>query len=74
MVGDLKGSCSREMNKRSRRKALEWQRGFGVVSFGRKQLPWVRAYVRNQKEHHSAGTDMEKLERYHTWDEGEEAN
>ena len=29
---------------------FEWQAGYGVVSFGTKDLPWVNEYVRNQKE------------------------
>lgn len=30
------------------RKALEWQRGYGVVSFGKRNLEWVLDYVRRQ--------------------------
>jgi REP-associated tyrosine transposase len=63
LVGDLKGACSYEINQQSRMKALEWQRGFGVVSFGQKQLPWVLAYIANQKEHHSTGRIYDRLER-----------
>jgi len=35
-AGDIKGACSREINARQHCRALEWQRGFGVVSFGKK--------------------------------------
>jgi len=63
LVGDLKGACSREMNARERYRALEWQRGFGVVSFGKKQLGWVLEYVANQKEHHRCGAVMKRLEK-----------
>lgn len=42
---------------------LQWQAGYGVVSFGTKDLEWVKAYVRNQKEHHARGTVQERLER-----------
>jgi hypothetical protein len=45
------------------RKVLAWQTGYGVVSFGTKDLPWVVAYVRNQKSHHAAETTHERLER-----------
>ncbi len=62
MIGELKGACSFEINKQERFKALEWQRGFGVVSFGKRQLPWVLAYIARQKEHHSNGTVQERLE------------
>ena len=69
LIGDLKGSCARDMNKRSRRKVLEWQRGFGVVRFGRKQLRWVKEYIRKQKEHHQNGQVFGRLERHDTWHE-----
>jgi hypothetical protein len=51
-------------------KRLQWQRGFGVVSFGKKQLPWVRAYIRNQKEHHASGSIQDRLERISMDDDG----
>ena len=42
---------------------LNWHtRGFGVVSFGKKQLGWVLEYVANQKEHHRCGNVMKRLE------------
>ena len=34
---------------------LEWQAGYGVVSFGTKNLEWVKAYVRNQRSGTPAG-------------------
>jgi hypothetical protein len=63
LIGDLKGASSREVNKEKGYKALEWQRGFGVVSFGRKNLPMVLEYIANQKEHHAKGSVHERLER-----------
>ncbi|HUY93414.1 MAG TPA: IS200/IS605 family transposase [Pirellulales bacterium] len=36
LIGELKGACSYEMNRQARYKAIEWQRGFGVVSFGKR--------------------------------------
>jgi hypothetical protein len=45
------------------RKLLDWQTGYGVVSFGTKDLPWVVSYVRNQKEHHAKGTIVGRLEK-----------
>jgi len=56
LVGDLKGASSREVNRHKRFKALSWQRGFSVVSFGRKNLPFVVEYIANQKEHHASGS------------------
>ena len=54
-LGELKGGCSFEANKHFNRKFLYWQRGFGVVSFNKKTLPWIVEYVRKQKEHHANG-------------------
>jgi putative transposase len=65
LVGQLKGASSHEANQRpgGQPKRLEWQAGYGVVSFGTKDLEWVQAYVRNQKEHHAQGTIQDRLER-----------
>jgi len=57
-IGDLKGASSHEFGK-----ALQWQHGYGVVSFGTKDLEWVVAYIRNQREHHRRGTTQDRLER-----------
>jgi len=70
LVGDLKGACSREINKRRRSKDLQWQRGFGVVSFGKANLDWVLKYIAHQKEHHSKKTVNDRLERVSFDDDG----
>jgi hypothetical protein len=70
LVGDLKGSSSHEINKQFRMKRLHWQRGFGVVSFGKKQLPWVLRYIANQKEHHASGRTESRLEKVTMDDDG----
>jgi putative transposase len=57
------------MNQLSNRKLLEWQKGYGIVSFGQKDLKWVVNYVENQKEHHRKGTTHERLERTEDEDE-----
>jgi REP element-mobilizing transposase RayT len=31
---------------------FEWQDGYGAFSVGESQIPSVRSYIRNQKEHH----------------------
>jgi len=62
-VGKLKGSSSHYINHEVQPKSLEWQRGYGVVSFGTKDLPWVIEYIRNQKEHHKRGTTTDRLEK-----------
>jgi REP element-mobilizing transposase RayT len=65
LVGKLKGSSSHEINQRigNGRMVLEWQPGYGVVSFGTRDLDWVQEYVRNQRQHHSRGTIHDRLER-----------
>ena len=65
LVGQLKGASSHEVNHSNptRDKRLEWQAGYGVVSFGTKDLTRVVEYIRNQKEHHARGTAQERLER-----------
>ena len=64
-VGKLKGGSSHDVNEAmgGRSKLLQWQVGYGAVSFGGRDLPWVVEYVRNQREHHSRGTAQERLER-----------
>ncbi len=70
LIGELKGACSYELNQHARYKAIEWQRGFGVVSFGKRQLPWVLDYIAKQKEHHAWGTTKRRLERIGFDDDG----
>jgi putative transposase len=62
LVKDLKGGSSHDVNQELGRKVLQWQRGYGVVSFGKKNLPWVVKYIANQKKHHAAGSLTERLE------------
>lgn len=62
LVQELKGASAHEVNKRMDRKVLEWQRGYGVVSFGRQNLPWIIAYIDRQREHHAAGRVHARLE------------
>jgi len=70
LVKNLKGGSAHDLNERVRQKTLEWQRGYGVVSFGRRNLPWVLDYIAHQKEHHAAGRVFDRLERCDC-DEGE---
>ncbi|MCI0333308.1 MAG: IS200/IS605 family transposase [Planctomycetes bacterium] len=63
-IGKLKGGSSHDVNQALARgrKVLEWQTGYGVVSFGTRDLRWVIDYIRNQREHHARGTTHERLE------------
>ena len=55
-VGDIKGAASHEINHGPcGLGALAWQTGYGGVSFGKRDLPWVVDYVTRQREHHTAG-------------------
>ena len=63
-VGKLKGASAYYVNHEVQPKALQWQRGYGVVTFGTKDLKWVVEYIKNQKEHHKKGTIYDRLEKY----------
>ncbi|MEE9294200.1 MAG: IS200/IS605 family transposase [Phycisphaerae bacterium] len=62
LVQELKGASAHQVNKRLRHKALEWQRGYGVVSFGKQNLDWVLKYIQNQRDHHAQGRTQPRLE------------
>ncbi len=66
LIGQLKGGSSHDVNQEVGRleKVLQWQAGYGVVSFGTRDLPWVKAYVRNQREHHANNHCFDRLERF----------
>jgi hypothetical protein len=38
-------------------------RAYGVVSFGTKNLDWVKQYILNQRSHRGAGKTVDRLER-----------
>jgi putative transposase len=64
-IGQLKGASSHEVNQQvgHRDKILQWQSGYGVVSFGTGDLDWVIDYIHRQHEHHAQGKIHERLER-----------
>ncbi len=49
-IGKLKGGSSYDINQTANHKLLQWQRGYGLVSFGTQDLQWVIDYVLNHKE------------------------
>jgi REP element-mobilizing transposase RayT len=63
LVGQLKGASAHEANHKLGRKVLEWQAGYGVVSFGTRDLPWVVEYIRNQRDRHARADVADRLER-----------
>ena len=65
-IGQLKGGSSHDVNQKvgKLQKVLQWQIGYGVVSFGTGDLEWVKAYVRNQREHHGRSNIHKRLEQF----------
>lgn len=62
-IGQLKGASSHYVNHEIvNRRVLDWQAGYGVVSFGTKDVPWVVEYIRYEKDHHHAGRVFDRLE------------
>ena len=70
-IGHLKGGSSHEVNQElgRHRELLQWQTGYGVVSFGTADLDWVKAYIRNQPKHHAKATAQARLERMTRYDD-----
>jgi putative transposase len=74
-IGQIKGASAHFINHQiGNKKILAWQSGYGVVSFGTRDLPWVTAYIRNQKRHHAEGSVHERLERIECHHETSSAN
>jgi putative transposase len=51
-VSKVKGFSSRLVNETYPDTKFQWQEGYGVLTFGTKNLPFVKQYIQNQKEHH----------------------
>jgi len=64
-IGKVKGYASHELNRLHPPNKLKWQRGYGVVSFAKQNLPAVLRYIRDQKEHHKANRTRATLERWY---------
>jgi len=62
VVGQLKGRSAHDLNHMGEH-GLAWQRGYGVLTLGSRQVEAAVAYVRNQKQHHQDATVMAWLER-----------
>ncbi len=63
-IGQIKGASSREVNRAfaDLEEKFRWQEDYGVLTFGTKNLPFVVAYIENQKEHHRSGALQHYLE------------
>ncbi len=64
-IGQLKGGSAHDVNQEvgKLQKVLQWQAGYGVVSFGTGDLDWVKQYARHQREHHKNSRVHARLER-----------
>jgi putative transposase len=59
----IKGSSARFFNTSLvQDQNFSWQNTYGVFSFGESQIDRAIHYVRNQKQHHAAGTLNKNLE------------
>lgn len=72
-VKQLKGSSSRFISLEFDR-PFEWQEGYGVFSVSEQNVPEVRAYIENQKQHHAKGTFTDEWEQTHHWNIGPDAD
>lgn len=70
-VGKIKGGSSHEMNENFGSDRLQWQRGYGEVSFAKHDMPRLLGYVENQKEHHRKAKVNRTLELFGTYMENE---
>ena len=70
VVKRLKGASSHDLNIGNRPDQFAWQRGYGALSLGERQLPDAVAYVQNQKAHHAQQVTNAWLERCAELDEG----
>jgi len=62
MIKIIKSKSSKWLNEQPKRPGrFEWQRGYAAFTVSVSQLPNVRAYVRNQEQHHRRKTFQEEL-------------
>ena len=63
-VKTIKGFSSHAVNTYAfaEENPLYWQRGYSVTTFGERHLPFVLAYIAQQKERHQKGELLARLE------------
>ena len=62
MIKIIKSKSSKWLNEQPKRPGrFEWQRGYAAFTVSVSQLDKVRAYVRNQEQHHRRKTFPEEL-------------
>ena len=62
-VDQIRNSATNRFNRRAPETPLRWADDYGAMTFDGKRLPYVIAYVEQQKVHHAAGTIIPILER-----------
>lgn len=63
-IGQVKGTSSALVNRAEIFPfRFRWQQKYGVFSFDRKRLPYIMAYVEEQKQHHHMNELIPVLER-----------
>jgi putative transposase len=63
IVGQLKGSSSHALARMPEGGGFRWQEEYGVLSFGRRNLPEVARYVIDQERRHAQRDVLPELER-----------
>jgi REP-associated tyrosine transposase len=62
LLKDVKKDSSLWIKTQGRQfRNFHWQDGYGAFSFGQRDLPSLKRYVANQKEHHKKWTFKEEL-------------
>ena len=62
-VKRIKGASSSQCNRIiTNEERFHWQRGFGVLTYGKKRLDYVIQYIHNQKQHYTDNTIQPYLE------------
>jgi REP element-mobilizing transposase RayT len=65
VMKQVKGASSHKINNRNIIKSkFGWQVGYGAYSVSESQVPKVKEYIKNQKEHHKKMTFQEEYEKF----------
>ena len=73
LMNKVKGSSAHLINHLPEgRYFLAWQPGYGALTFARRDLKTIAAYIQNQRQHHQGGTLSQNMERSSTNKPGHE--
>ncbi len=65
LLEEIKRSSSKWIKTKGPQYApFAWQNGYGAFSIGQSQLPALKRYIANQKEHHRSRTFQEELREF----------